>query len=426
MVAKLGAAFDEAAFGPVRRTARLLASGPLEGGLAVLQRDELMGGVKDGVERVAKAAGLPALRVFRRLPMERMELLIDELETRQSEALLLLRAKPEPDSESAEPQDSGERVAASDVVSELRRIAAGREHGDALATTLVMLAGKVEEWLDLLAESRATITKAPLLSRAYRRRGLKRLAVAALVTVVVTGGGTWFVQRHLAQARIDALLAGDPCAAETLDAKELERASSAQRAAVDRQRRECQEGRDRALREAEERRIAEEKRRAQERRDKERLEQCAQLGKHFEAGKLDEADSKLAGKHAGLLQRLLTSKLSLDDVSDELGELPCADTEAVQPLRRAFAHALLAAKLKWLPKRTPSKAARRALLEHRTDLDNNALLHFGGHIEMMAVHSVATGVELQRLADLCALAAELKANPGVSCQAVAKLAREAK
>ncbi|MBW2453457.1 MAG: hypothetical protein JRI68_03055 [Deltaproteobacteria bacterium] len=386
-----------------------------------------MGGVKEGVERVAKAAGLPALRVFRRLPMERMELLIDELETSQREALLLLRAKPELGGESAEPEQSGEPVAASDVVSELRRFAAGREDGDALAATLVILADKVEQWLDVLAESRATITKAPLLSRAYRRRGLKRLAVAALVTVVVTGGGTWLVQRHLAQTRIDALLGGDPCAAEQgVDPKDLERASSAQRATVDRLRRECQEGRERARREAEELRLAEEKRRAEERRVKERLEQCAQLGKHFEAGKLDEADSKLAGKHAGLLQRLLAGELSLDDVSDDLGELPCAGTEAVKPLRRAFAGALLDAKLKWLPKRAPSKAARLALVEHRADLDHNALLHFGGHIEMMAVHSVATGVELQRHAVLCALAAELKTNPGVNCQAVAKLAREAK
>jgi hypothetical protein len=97
----------------------------------------------------------------------------------------------------------------------------------------------------------------------------------------------------------------------------------------------------------------------------------------------------------------------------------------VKPLRRAFARALLHAKLRWLPKREPSKAARRALLDHRADLDKNALLHFGGHIEMMAVQSVATGVELQRHAALCGLAAELEANPGVNCQAVTKLAREA-
>ncbi len=426
MVAKLGAAFDEAAFGPVRRTARLLASGPLEGGIAVLVRDELMGGVKEGVERVAKATGLPALRVFRRLPMERMEQLIDELASSQREALVLWQAQEEPAVESADSALGGEPVAASDVVSELRRIAAAREEGDALAATLLILAGKVEEWLEVLAESRATITKAPLLARAYRRRGLKRLALAALVTVVVTGGGTWLVQRHLAQSRIDALLGGDPCAAEKVDPKDLERASPAQLASVDRQRKECQQGRERLRRQAEERRLAEDKRRAEERRAKERLDQCVRLAKHFEAGKLDEADAKTAGKHAGLLQHLLDGALSLDDVSDEIGELPCADTEAVKPLRRAFALALLDAKLRWLPKRAPSKAARQALVEHRADLDHNALLHFGGHIEMMAVHSVATGVELQRHAALCALAGELKANPGVNCQAVTKLAREEK
>jgi len=426
MVAKLGAAFDEAAFGPVRRAARLLASGPLEGGLAVLVRDELMGGVKEGVEQVAKATGLPAIRVFKRLPMDRLEQVIVELEKSQDEALLLLRVKASAEDEPAASGTDDEPVAATDVVSELRRIAAAREEGDALAATLVILAERVEQWLDGIAECRSTIVTAPLLRRAYRRRGLKRWGLAAIVTMVVTGGGTWLVQRHLARTRIDAQLGGDPCAAETVAPADLARASAAQRARVEALKKQCQEGRERERREAEERRLAEERRREEERRKQERLDQCAKLGEHFAAGKLEDADVKLAGEHAALLQRLLDGKIELDDVSSELGELPCADTEAVKPIRRTFAIALLDAKLKWLPKRAPSKEARRALVEHRADLDRNALLHLGGHIEMMAVDSVATGVELQRHADLCALAAELEANPGVNCQAVTKLAKEAK
>ncbi|RLB45179.1 MAG: hypothetical protein DRI90_28730 [Deltaproteobacteria bacterium] len=425
MVAKLGALFHDAAFGPVTHAARLLATDQLEAGLTALRRDELMGGVRHGVERIASAAGAPALKVFRRLPMDHLEVLIENLEASQRQVSALWDAQASQAAELPAQKVTAAEVDPSKVAHELRRIAEAPDHGDELSAALNTLANQADEWVAALVECRTLLEDAPDLARAYRRRGRKRLAMAIAVTILVTGAATWLTRRHLAQARLDAQLGAGACAVESIAPADLAHASADQRAAIEGLRRQCEDGRKRERQAIESRRLADEQRRATERRKQERLEQCAQLGRHFEAGKLDDADAKIAGKHAGLLGRLLAGKLALDDVSDELGELPCADTAAVKPLRHAYARAVLDSMLAWLPSRSPSKAAQRALIEHRAELPRQGIMLFGGHIEMMAARSVATGVELRRHAALCALSATLEAKPGVNCAAVVKLAREA-
>jgi hypothetical protein len=317
MAHDLGAVFFGQALESAGRAGRLLADGEVDAGLAQLTREELIGGVRRGVEAVAKAAGVPALQVYQRLPMAELEAQVEALQEHQRRASSRWQQAKHPTAREALP---GADPLVPGAV--LVRLSETIEDDPSLRAALVSLAGDLNDWRSALDRCGEEIRGARDLAKRRRRRRLVRLAAVGLLPLAALGAGVWLLGRHQARARVDAVLAGDSCGVDQIAAADRARASASQRVAIERARAACAEQRERQLREEEARKAAEAKRLVAERARKTHLARCDKLQRAFEAGDMDDEAKAIAGEHAALLERLATGAFEMSDVEAAIGSLP--------------------------------------------------------------------------------------------------------
>lgn len=421
MARDLGAEFASRALESAGRAGRLLAAGNVEEGLAQLTREELIGGVRQGVETVAKAAGVAPLDVFKRLPMADLEAQVEGLERHRCRAFERWQAAAPAAAESASPSADSTIPGAL-----LVRLADGTQDDPQLRAALISLANDLNAWRESLDRCQTIIAEADDLARRCRRRRLVRLLAVSLIPLALIGTGAWLLQRHLVRQRIDAVLAGESCAVAKLAEADRARASAAQQQAISKAEASCAAKRERARRAEEARKKAEAKRLAAEKARKERLERCDQLKRAFESGTLDAAAKQTAGQHAGLLERLAQERTEPADVTASLEGLPCLDTKLADAVGAAFARQLAATASTWLRTETPSKAVRDLVIEHRAAVETDALLNLGAHIDKAASRAVMTGKpeHVERFRVLCELTRSLELPKLGNCIAVLDLAAQ--
>ena len=425
MAGKLGATFHDAAIAPLEKANRLVMSDHFDDAMTCIAREELMRFLRRGVEQVATAANVSPLAVFGRLNMDELDRRLGCLAACQAEALSQWRGYAGHAGgllgASLFPDDGQLR----DLPANLRRAAATLQSEKELSACLSALADEMAGWITALAQRRDLIGNAQDLARGRRMRRLKRAVAALLLLTIPTAAGLWLTKRSLARARVDAIIAMGSCDGGEVAEGDLELASSEQRAAIEGERKRCEDEGEQARLAEQARQRAEEKRKATEREEKRRLEACARLGHNFAAGALDEVDAKLVGEQGALLRRLRSGGLTADDVAAGF-EPPCADTGTGKQLRLAYARAVLSTMQQWLRRHTPSRAARDALAEHKSALPADELVLLAGHIDVLAKRAVMTGkaADVRHHAALCELAEKLADTRGGNCEAVLTLAEQ--
>jgi hypothetical protein len=391
MARSLSALFLRCALDPLLRAARCFDARNVDGALDELTREQLLAGLRRGVETVAKAAGHAPFELFKRMPMPMLDLLAGRLASSQAEAVARWRAYPGRAGglldTLAPPGKKGGRNPPEQVVRWLADVLEREEH---VSLPLRDFAEDLRRWRVTLAECGALLD-APDLARSYRNRRLVGWGLVVAAVAAVAAPSAWLGSRQLARRRIDRLLMQGGCEAERIDPRDARKASAAQRGAIDRQRAACQQQRADARRFTEERRLAEQKRLEEERQRREHLERCARLGRHFEGKALDATDDETAGRYAALLRRLAEGGVRTEDVSEDLGELPCADMPTGTTIGVALARAAIASAPVWLPNEVPSPTVARLLVDQQSALSPESRRIFGDHVEQLAGQGLHSG-----------------------------------
>ncbi|MBI4706173.1 MAG: hypothetical protein HY744_34185 [Deltaproteobacteria bacterium] len=427
MARTLDALFREPAFGPLAEADRLLAAGEVVQALQAVSRERLIAGLRQGIQSLARAAGVAALALYQRLPMAEVEADVERLESSQADALAQWRAHATAAAEPA-PALGGPPRALSEARPDERLLllADVLAEQEQLGRALRHLAGALEEWHQDVAGCQLLLLDPGDLRRRYRRRLHVRALAVVLATMLAGGALVWLTERQRARARIDATLSQGGCAAQSIASRDLAYASETQRSAVATERHACQEQREAARRAAEQRRQAELERQAEQRLERLRLARCARLGEHFRQAALDPTDDETAGRHAALLRRLADGRVEAADVAAEPGELPCAPTPTGPLLGLAYAQAVVGSPGAWLTQSVPSAGVRRLLVEHRSSLAPAALAELGRRIEYKATRAVRTGArhDVERYSALCELKTALGLDHLATCTVVLSLAKK--
>lgn len=403
-MARFGALFLASAMGPVHHAARCMMARQIDVGLVELTRDSLMGSVERGAATVAATIGVPVNEVKRILPLDALEAEMQRIEESQWHAQRQWRAHTG--------QAGGLLGGIADLTEDghppnaslcLARLAEKMKLDKELSAPLRSLGREVERWVVLVERCAAVLDHESGFSAKYRRRRIGRflaLATTALATVLamMLSYRWWAARQRIAFA----IGSPSPCDAEALDERDLGRASSEQRAALDRRRQACVD-----LREAEKKRALAERAAAdraseQQRKSEQHALMCEDLGRHVEAGALTAQDERLAGARAPLLRRVAAGTIAGADIAG-VESLPCDGTPGGKLVTRAFARAIVSGAAGWVLAHRPSKRAVAILSEHRADIGDEQWAHFGGHVEEIARRAVISGEDeaLDHARSLC-------------------------
>ncbi len=375
MVNKLGATFLRCALGPLNYAGGCIVAGQIPDGLRELSADSLHGGFKRGLDEAARQVGVGLPDVQRLLPIADVEVAAARLDAAQQAAVSAWAAN------AGQLGGMLKGVAdltvdgrAPDVSNFLERLSKKVVRDPPLSEPLHLLSVEVACWLDIVEHCGALLADGGVLAQAYRRRRIRRALVGGVGGVAVLAAlsvGLWL---RGVRARVDAALAvTDTCAALSIDAADLARASAAQRQRADERRGSCEalHRRDADAREAQ--RVRDEKARDAEKKIRDRKDRCDALATHLggrdgatSGGDILPEDEALAPGKGPLLRRIAHRALDRGDLMES--DLPCADTPAAAGIAAAFAAAVVASPAAWANADDVSDRVRAVLIEHQAEL----------------------------------------------------------
>ena len=417
---ELSELFVREALAPLGEGRNLAQAERIDEAIAAVRHEELLRRLRAGVDQVAKATGRESLQVFRQLPMPAIEDELRELETRQRAALDAWRAHVDAHGRPS----SGLAKESASVIAALRDVALGIRDDPATSNALGALSEALDRWRQTVDGCRATLDASTDLMRARQWRRFRRFAVVAALGGALVGVGGLLLKRHQTRARIDAAIAAGGCDVEaSIASDDLERATAAQRDAIQAAEQRCEQEALERERQAEAAEKAEAERLEAEREAAAKRQACEAVGRAFAGGSLADVDQQLLGGERARLERIAEGKLTLDDIRTDFA-LPCAETDTGEGLRLVLAQRVVEAMPTWIQIAVPSPLVRRALVEHKDVLPASDLALMAGHIDVMAERAVKTGLadDVQHFEVLCRLAADLVQPTKSNCAAVLELA----
>jgi hypothetical protein len=251
-----------------------------------------------------------------------------------------------------------------------------------LSAPLHRLSVEVACWLDLVEKCGELLADGGALATAYRRRRIRRVLLGSAGGLVVVLALFLVIRLRAARGRVTAALASaDPCAALTIDAGDLARASSEQKLRAADRRASCEDQRRRDEGAREEARVRDEKAREEERLRGERQARCDGLATRLGGGALLPEDEALAAGNVALLRRIARRSLDRGDLGN--ADLPCAGTAAGDAIAAAFATALVGSPAAWANADDVSDRARAILVAHQAELPAAAKQQLVGNADKL-------------------------------------------
>jgi len=420
MANKLGAAFLRCSLGPLNYAGGCILSGKIPEGLSELGADNLHGGFKRGVEEAAKHVGVGARDVERLLPMSEIQAASTALDIAQKSAVEAWKMHAGHIGGMMKGiADLTVDGRAPDVSQFLLRLSYKVVRDPPLAEPLLALSKAVATWLDLVEHCSDLLADGGVLARAYRRRRLHQVAIAAALGVAlasVLGVVLWL---RGVRARVDAALGiFDPCAAGTIAPADLERATVEQKQRAADRLAACEDGKKRAEQARAEVQQREEKARAEEAVKKDHIDRCDALAQHVAAGQIAGGDDAVAGGKWALLARVARMTVERADLLET--ELPCGDTPAGAKLGDSFGAAVAASPGAWSRADDVGERARTALVTRKDTLPGSPKQVLAQHAEVVAKKALVshdTGA-VDRAAALCRLKDDLGIRGGKYCATV--------
>jgi len=425
MAPRLGGVFATGALGPVHYAGQCILARRVEEGLRELTVDNLRGGVARGVLQASQRVGVGTAEIESVLPMREMDAILGRLASSQPAVMSAWKMYAGGlGGLLAGVADLTVDGRAPDTALAVQRLAKKVTRDKPLSEPLAKLADDLFDWQDAVHKCIELLNDTTALEQAYKRRRMKRIALAVglgLVALVAIVGVVWL---RVARAKVLAVIEKeDPCAAMELTDSDLDRVSEELKNKANNARHTCQVKRELEAQIAAEAKLQEESEREAKKAQEAMEVSCDALATHLEAGKLTPEDEALAKAAAPLLGRIARGSLELSDYGPAEPELPCAGTKAEPKIAAALRKAVLAKP--WnLPKiESLSPAVRDAVARGAGDLPPKLKAMMGTRAADAAKKAIATGKpdQIAHALACCATAKAMGTEPSGQCDGVRSL-----
>ncbi|MCK6592145.1 MAG: hypothetical protein L6Q76_31715 [Polyangiaceae bacterium] len=404
----LGATLVQCAKAPVRRASAHLSAARVAEGLEAVSHDNLLAGLRDGIEQTAKRLGASVQDVEKALPWAELSPVLVRITSTQRAAADIWQKHADTVGGLLTGFSGGTNV------SDVRKQSAG-EYLTNLAGRFVRdkhLHGPLKQFAtDLLAweqliESCGDRIDHGELAATFRRRRVMRVILAVSLGVVLLIAGSVYGYLKLTVAasreRVNATIAAaDPCAVEGISDTDRGRALPEQLARIDGRLIECKKARDRAKYEA----------------------SCEALATHLEAGRLTPDDEEpLKPEVVGLLRRVAAGSLTPADFMFPEGDMPCQDvSKAADRLWDAYATAAANSSDAWGSIEKVSDKLRKLLAVKGRGLSDASKKELSKRAEAASMKAIVSGKPdlLQSAKALCDFNTTFGVEYGKNCKGVA-------
>jgi len=411
-----------AATAPLVEASASIVAGDVQSGLAALSRENLGSALSRGIAETATFAGAAMERLRARLPSSEIDETLARVGELQTAALEtwnrhearvsgflrgvgVVSLRP--------PAENGAAVGrdACDASLLLSGLARTLVRDTSLAVPLERLAVAIAEWRDLVARCADALAADDGLRASYVRKRALRVLTAALVVGAVIAGAWIQLDRLASRRRVDAALAHpDPCAAEAIPARDLDRASDEGRRAHAARLVECEAARARAAEEAARRALAA------------RVEAgCDALAARVESdGRLGPEDEGLLGPKAALARRVAAGALKPADLAITEADVEWGCPHQARRLWLAAARAAARSGEAWAKAERVSAALKTALLAEKIGLSETAETALSLRSDTIAKSALFGGdpATVATAKDLCEVQTTLSPHPAGWCKAL--------
>lgn len=377
-VSDLGATLVQCAKAPVRRASAHLSASRVAEGLEAVSHDNLLAGLRDGIEQTAKRLGASIPDVEKALPWNELSPVLVRITSTHRAAVDIWQKHADAVGGLLTGFSGGTGVtdvkkqSAGEYLSNL----AGRFIRDKhLHAPLKQFAVDLLTWEGLIDRCGDCIDHGNLAATFRRRRVMRIIAAASLGVVLLIAGGIYaFLKVTVAASRerVEATIAAaDPCAVETINDTDRGRALPDQLTRIDGRLVECKKIRVRAKYE----------------------EACESLAKHLEAGRLTGDDEEpLKPETLGVLRRVAAGSLKPADFMFPEGDMPCQDVpKAADRLWDAYATAAANSSEAWASIEKVSDKLKKLLAVKGRGLSDASKAELSKRAEAASLKAIVTG-----------------------------------
>lgn len=403
----LGATLVQCAKGPVRKASAFLSSWRVAEALDAVSHDNLLAGLREGIQETAKRVRIDPREVERVLPWNDLSPILVRITSSQRAALEIWQRHADAVGGLLMGFSGGS------VAGEMPKPSAGAYlmslserfvRDKNLAQPLKALAMDMLQWEETVERCGDFVDHADLAAGYRRRRYLIFGAVASVLLIGLLIGGTT-VMRNLAikasRERVAAVIAGpDPCAVEKIAADDMTRALPEQVSRVGALKADCEKARARAKYEA----------------------ACQSLASHVEAGRLNSDDEEFLKSNVDIMRRVTRASLDPADFMYPEASMPCQDSpKVVERLWRAYGKAASESTAAWAQADKVSDKLKKLLAEKDLGLSVASKQELSKRAEGVSLKAIISGKpdELAKAKALCDFNVTLGVEYGRNCKGVA-------
>lgn len=402
----LGATLVQSAKAPVRKACSHLAAAHVTEGLEALSHDNLLGGLREGIQEAAKRVRADPREVERVLPWNDLSPLLVRITSTHKAASEIWQKHADSVGGLFTGSAGGVADPKKQSAGEYLNSLAGRFARDKhLANPIRAFATDVLQWEEVIERCGDFVDHADLAA-AYRRR---RLIIFSAVGVVVLGGalgGGTVVSRNMAMAAsrervTKALASADPCAAALIPAEDMAKALPEQVAKQAELTATCAKQKERAKYER----------------------ACEALAGHLEAGKITPDDEELLKSTVPMMKRVTRGALEVGDLLFPEASMPCQDVpKAADRLWKAYAKAASDSPAAWGAADKASDKLKSLLSGRELSLSSACKAEMSKRAESVGLKAIVGGKadELATAKALCDFGLGLGVEYGKYCTGVAK------
>lgn len=407
----LGGSFLKPSLAPLNFANVSLMGRLITSGLRELSSENLLKQLRAGIDAAAESASVRPSDVEAVVPMARFEALAHKLDPHQKLAVDAWEDHPVESRRTGDLANLTEEKSLPVVADSLMRLASMANANPELRMALYEMSHVTREWQALVLETGNKLEDDRILSGAYRKRAARRAAVVVLMIAAGIGGVFVWQQGENVRRRVAARVGdANPCAVLTIEPVDLKQATPEQLATIERRKADC---------EAERVKVAKEKE-AREKKE-ERLRQCASISESVARGKAPPAVTVAPAKQLEFLTRIATAKLDTADLGPEPPTYPCADTDGLPAMKKAFELAVARSSL-WLDHEEMCDEAKAALDTHRSEVSAETKEDLAERAEKVAVAALVdkNPPKLRNARRMCGLKRLFGLKTRAFCNAVLK------
>lgn len=393
---------------PLRKAVSLLTANRISEALEAISHDNLLGGLREGSELIAKRIGASPREVEQTLPWNELSPILLRITSTQKAAADVWQKHADIAGGLvigfAGPTVSGGGDKQPGPGAYLNNLAGRFVRDKHLAIPIKAFATDILAWEGMIERCGDFIDRSDLADRYKRKRLVKLVAFISFALVIVLGVGvTLGMRMRLAssRARVDQWLSSkDACDVEKIQPEDRENALPDQLKRADEKLSECKKKRERDAYEA----------------------KCDALVKHLEAGKLESTDEEdRKAEMISVMRRIASGSLNAADFMLSDKDFPCQDVPKVaERFWQVYATAAANSSTAWAEVEQISERLKKLLAEKGRSLSEASKQKLDQKAEEASKKAIVSGKPdlLAKAKSLCEFNKTFGVEYGRNCKGV--------